>query len=105
MKCPECNLKIELIWRRYALAPFSRFRCPSCDTKFKFKRPIWYCLLPATQCAIIFLGGIGIINYMAGDSNIGMYAKPSVIALTLTTIFLYLVIDKSIEKNFETVKS
>ena len=104
MNCPECGMRIELNWRRYALAPFGRFRCPSCSTKFKFIRPLWYWLLPLAQCIVILLGGIGIISHMVGDPTWGQYAKPSVIVLTVGTIIIFLVIDKSIEKRFETVK-
>lgn len=105
MKCPECNMQIDLTWRRYASAPFSRFHCPSCSTKFKFNRPLWYWLLPVSQCSVILLGGVGIINYMVGDPILGPYAKPSVFILITATMMVSLVIDKNLEKSFETVKS
>ena len=105
MKCPECNKQIELTWRRYLSAPFSRFHCPSCSTKFKFKRPLWYWLLPIMQCAVILLGGIGIINYMVGNPSLGHYAKPAVVILVIAVITVSLVIDKNLENNFETAKS
>lgn len=104
MKCPECNTEMDLTWRRYASSPFSRFRCPSCSIKFKFKRPLWYWLLPLGQCMIILLGGVGIIDNMAGDPSLGVYAKPAVVALVLASFIVYVVIDKHVEKSFETVK-
>lgn len=104
MNCPECDLKIELTWRRYASAPFSRFRCPNCSVEFKFKRPLWYWLLPLAQCIFMFLGGIGVITFMVDEPSWGQYAKPAVVLLTIFSIILFLVIDKTIEKRFETVK-
>jgi hypothetical protein len=69
------------------------------------KRPLWYWLLPITQGVITFLGGVVIIAYMAGDPGLGKYAIPAVIALTISIIIVFMVIDKAVDKKFETVKA
>jgi hypothetical protein len=61
--------------------------------------------VPLTQSVIILLGGVGMISYMVGDPSWGSYGKPAIIALTGSTIIVFLVIDKCIEKKFETVRA
>ena len=103
MVCPNCKNEIELTWKRYATAPFSMFHCGECSTKFKFKRPLYYWLLPLAVTAGMLGGGVGIIYYMSGTCGYGAYAKPAVILLTATLSGLFIIIDKRWEKSFETV--
>ena len=85
-------------------APFSRFRCNECSTKFKLKRPLWYWLLPLALWATIFIGGLAIIYFMAGHCDYRDYVKPSVVMLTALSIFTYALIDRHIENGFSTVE-
>lgn len=103
MICPNCKTENELSWKRYASAPFSRFTCIECTTRFKLKRPFYYWLLPLALTAGILVGGVAIIYYMVGTCDYGAYAKPAVIALTVSLTLLFIVIDKRWEKSFETI--
>ena len=105
MICPECESEMELTWRRYISAPFGRYRCSNCSAKFKFRNPLWFSLLlPIAQVVFLLLGGYVIIFYMAGDPVLGVYAKPAVIVLVLTSIIFFCIIDKGVKNQIGRTK-
>ena len=53
----------------------------------------------------MLLGGAGILYYMVGHPSLGSYTKPAIVALAIAVIMASLVIDRNLEKSFETVKS
>jgi len=97
MECPNCKTEIELSWERYAKSPLSRFVCPECATRFKFKRPfIWYAWFLAwtvAYFAMVFLA--------ASDSGMeSIWLKYVIITIIMAPI--YIVIDRKLESGFET---
>jgi len=105
MNCPECDIEMELSWKRYLSAPFGRYKCPECSSKFKFNQPLWLkLLLPIIQCAFILSCGALIIKYMVGDCTLGSYAKPMVVFVSLLSIVLFCTADKYLKRLYETVR-
>lgn len=97
MKCPNCKIDIELSWARYFKSAFSRFVCPGCSTRFKFKRPFkWY--LWYFSWVVSYFITIGLVA-MYGDINF-IWLNFAIVSSILMAI--YFVVDRRMESNFET---
>lgn len=99
MECPNCKTEIELSWKMYAQSPFSRFVCPECSTKFKFKRPIiWY-----VWCLTWIFSYFATLFLTISASGIDyIWIKYAIITIIMGAI--YMVVDRKLESGFETRK-
>ena len=97
MECPNCKIDIELSWERYARSPVSRFVCPECSTKFKFKRPFiwhaWFLVWTVAYFGLVYLA-------VSGNSVEYVWLKYAIITIIMAPI--YIVIDRKLESGFET---
>ena len=97
MRCPKCEIDIELSWKRYLCNPFSRYVCPHCSAKFKFKRPltwyIWYVGWFITYVSILIL----VIRSYEFKHIWNIYS-----VVTAIMVLVYLPIDRKLESKYET---
>ena len=102
MNCPNCKIEIELSWKRYAKSPFSRYRCPECSTKFKFRRPLTYYI----WILFTFLSAFGLIKIVQSLKDLCNLSDTLyhciLIGLFFVWAVIYWIFDRDIESRLPT---
>jgi hypothetical protein len=94
MKCPGCQITVELTWGRYFKTLRSRFKCPNCSTIFTLKHTWQYHLYVLSWAAITAAFTAGSIYFGLGRK----YFYPGIFIL----VVIYWCIDKALENKLAT---